>query len=463
MSLTVALNTAKSGLHVTAVQADVVSRNVSNADTEGYSRKIVKQVTNLSGGAQVVSIDRQVDELLDKLNRGNISKLSSETTIADGIKSYTDYLGQPADEMSPVSTLADLNASVLILARDVSDSATQMSVVSAAHDMADHFNQLSGTLNTLAYEVDMNIRYDVADLNKALNELAKLNTQILTSDQKAVQTKDYQDQMDRVMNTISGFMDVTLTKDKNGVVTLLTSGGTELVKGGSINPVTYDPGVGQLMVGDQNITPGGLNRSFTGGSLGGLFDLKNTVIPDFQREMDTVAAGMIESFERVAPLGVAGMGLFTDNGQPFNATNINGMAARIKVNTEVDPYAGGSTSVLQQGMDPNRLPGDNTVITAMLENFNAPAQVTTPSLGVGSIQTLMVSMVSSQQKRRSQFEQAAQTTLTSAQTISATRENMRGVNIDDELQRLIIIEKNYAANSKVMTAITQMLDSLMTI
>lgn len=463
MSLTVALNTAKSGLHVTAVQADVVSRNISNADTEGYSRKIVKQVTTLSGGAQVASIDRQVDELLDKLNRNNIAKLSSETTIADGIKSYTDYLGQPADEMSPVATLADLNGAFVILSRDVSDSATQMSVISAAHDMASHFVELSGTLNTLAYEVEMNIRYDVADMNKELANLAKINTQILTSDQKAVQTKDYQDEMDRVINTLSGFMDIQLSKDKNGVVTVLTGGGTELVKGGQVNTITYDPGVGQLYAGDVNITPDGTNRAFNGGSLGGLFSLKNTHIPDFQRELDTVAGGMIESFERVAPLGVAGMGLFTDGGQPFDPANIKGIAGRIKVNTEVDPHAGGNTVILQQGTDPARLPGDNTVVSAMLANFNAPAQVTTPSLGIGSMQTQLVSMVSSQQKKRSQFEEAAQTTLTSAQTISGTRENLRGVNIDDELQRLIVIEKNYAANSKVMTAITQMLDSLMSI
>ena len=44
MSLTQALNTALSGLQVKQASISMVAANVANADTPGYTRKVVNQV-----------------------------------------------------------------------------------------------------------------------------------------------------------------------------------------------------------------------------------------------------------------------------------------------------------------------------------------------------------------------------------------------------------------------------------
>jgi flagellar hook-associated protein 1 FlgK len=41
------------------------------------------------------------------------------------------------------------------------------------------------------------------------------------------------------------------------------------------------------------------------------------------------------------------------------------------------------------------------------------------------------------------------------------RQGVQGVNVDDELQQLMMIEQSYAANSKVMTAVANMIDTLL--
>ena len=40
------------------------------------------------------------------------------------------------------------------------------------------------------------------------------------------------------------------------------------------------------------------------------------------------------------------------------------------------------------------------------------------------------------------------------------RRNSEGVNIDDEMQQLLLIEQSYAANSRVLTAVSEMIDTL---
>ncbi len=45
--------------------------------------------------------------------------------------------------------------------------------------------------------------------------------------------------------------------------------------------------------------------------------------------------------------------------------------------------------------------------------------------------------------------------------VQASRQNVEGVSIDDELQQLMLIEQSYAANSKMLTAVAEMLDTLL--
>ncbi|MGB7688068.1 MAG: flagellar basal body protein, partial [Pseudolabrys sp.] len=56
MSLTQALNSALSGLQVTQANIAMVAANVANADTPGYTRKVVNQIAtgaNTSIGVRV--------------------------------------------------------------------------------------------------------------------------------------------------------------------------------------------------------------------------------------------------------------------------------------------------------------------------------------------------------------------------------------------------------------------------
>lgn len=461
MGISGALSNAVSGLRANSVQTDVISKNISNGSTEGYTRKEVKLVT-VGGNVSVASVDRQVSGLLDRLDRGNISKLSGQQTVAEGISAYTDYLGQPDGESSPSALMAELKSAMIGFSGSVSDGGSQNAVVSAAKEFASQINRLSSTAQAVQKEVELNIQYDVSELNTSLYDAAKLNSRISSAPEGSQLAAELQDDMGRVLDKVASLMDVQMTKSENGMVSILTSGGTELLRGVNVLDVKYNGGTGLLTAGTVNITPGAGNRAFSDGSIGGLFVLKNDSLPGISSQLDAMAAAMVEGFESVAPISADGRSLFTDAGAAYNPLAVAGLASRLRVHEGADPDLGGDPTILQNGGNAAVPSGDNSLALAMVQLFNDPVSVPTAGLGVGLTLSKMAStMVGNHQQKRVDAERSAATTATAAATISSSRLNLQGVNIDDELQKLMLVEQSYAANAKVLTTVDAMMDSLM--
>ena len=70
MTLTLALRTALSGLSATQTALQTTSQNITNVNTEGYSRKDVtfttRTVNGTGAGVNIANVDRVVDEFLIK-------------------------------------------------------------------------------------------------------------------------------------------------------------------------------------------------------------------------------------------------------------------------------------------------------------------------------------------------------------------------------------------------------------
>lgn len=77
-----------------------------------------------------------------------------------------------------------------------------------------------------------------------------------------------------------------------------------------------------------------------------------------------------------------------------------------------------------------------------------------------TVSDIATTLVSTHQSLRADAEAATATTQAAGETISASRANFEGVNIDDEMQKLLLVEQSYAANARVMTAISEMMDEL---
>jgi len=64
MSLSTAFSVISSSFAANAAQIAVVSNNIANVNTSGYSREIANVVTNSYGGADVASVTREANAAL---------------------------------------------------------------------------------------------------------------------------------------------------------------------------------------------------------------------------------------------------------------------------------------------------------------------------------------------------------------------------------------------------------------
>ncbi|EPX78029.1 flagellar hook-associated protein FlgK [Salipiger mucosus] len=473
MSLTAALFSGSSGLRANQKWSETTARNISNANTEGYVRKDIQFSTRspYGGGVHVSEISREVNESINRMYRLESAKMEREKTIYEGIDEYTAFLGQPNDEQSPASRLGDFEEDLVTLANNPGDTSVLGATLNSAKDMAYSIRSASETLGQVRNGIDQEIKYEVSDLNETLHKMTEMNQRILRQEPETLDWTETLDEMDRLIDSTAETLDIRAQRGPDGRVSIYTAGGAPLVEKDEVSRVTFNQGNGVLMAGNQEITPGAPGiRGFENGRLGGLMTLKQDVMPKFQRQLDEMAAGIIQSFEDNDPSRAAGdAGLFTDDGSAaaYNSANIDGLASRISVNAAVDPDQGGSLYRLRDGVGATSPgpSGDSSTIEGFIDGLNDPRSFSSATeLPTDiSIKSYANNLVAAQQTERTGAEKSYSVARTAAESIETSRLSKQGVNVDDELQKLILIEQSYAANSKIMTSVSDMMDRLINI
>ncbi|UOA25003.1 Flagellar hook-associated protein 1 (plasmid) [Sulfitobacter pontiacus] len=468
MSLTGALNSATAGLHTTQGQSRIAADNVSNAMTPGYVRREAVLVTASGGqgGAVISEVRREVDATLQRMSRLENSRMTQYQSIQEGLTTYTSYLGQPGDGTSPADRFNDFQNSLTTLVNMPSSNGAQTSVALAAEDLVRSVKGAATTLSTTLNDVNMEIRYEVADLNTALYQLRDLNASGSGFTPGSLEAAQFDEKVDTILDQISGIVDTRIHRSSNGSISLYTVSGAALLEGRVVQDVTFNPSDGTLMAGNQDITPfkDGV-RGIQHGSLAGLSELKRETIPQFSQQLDEYARGLIQTFEEAdASLATGEAGLFTDNGIAFDPANITGLASRLQINSKISSTGEAEVWRIRDGLGATSPgAGSETVqINAFLAGLDTAMNAATGT-GIPAEVTLRdfsAEMITSQAATRARAENDFNAAASAAEVVMSARRNSEGVNIDDEMQQLLLIEQSYAANSRVLTAVSEMIDTL---
>ena len=468
MSLSGALNSATAGLHTTQGQSRIAADNVSNAMTPGYVRREAMLVTASGGqgGAVISEVRREVDATLQRMSRLENSRMTQYQSIQEGLTTYTAYLGQPGDGTSPADRFNEFQNSLTTLVNMPSSNGAQTSVALAAEDLVRSVKGAATTLSTTLNDVNMEIRYEVADLNTALYQLRDLNASGSGFTPGSLEAAQFDEKVDTILDQISGIIDTRIHRSSNGSISLYTVSGAALLEGRVVQDVTFNPSDGTLMAGNQDITPfkDGV-RGIQHGSLAGLSELKRETIPQFSQQLDEYARGLIQTFEEAdASLAPGEAGLFTDNGIAFDPANITGLASRLQINSKISSTGDAEVWRIRDGLGATSPgAGSETVqINAFLAGLDTAMNAATGT-GIPAEVTLRdfsAEMITSQAATRARAENDFNAAASAAEVVMSARRNSEGVNIDDEMQQLLLIEQSYAANSRVLTAVSEMIDTL---
>jgi flagellar hook-associated protein 1 len=469
MSLPSAINSAQSGLSAAQSLSRITAGNVANAMTPGYVRRegVLVSQGGVGGGVLIGEIRREVDTALARVARQESGKMAKQQAIYEGLRNYVVFLGQPDDEMSPSSRFSDFSTAITTLVNLPSSNGAQLGAVVAAEELAASIRGSNDFLAQVRAEVDMEIRYEVADLNQTLYDIADINSLTTRIQPNTPEAIDNQDKIDRMIDDLSQIADIRITKTSDGWVNIYSVSGAALLEGDKVYDVTYNSGDQSFYAGTQEITPAKSGiHGLENGSLAGFAELTNEILPRFQLQLDEYARLLIQNFETVdSSLGTTDAGLFTDNGSRFDATKLEGLAGRLSVNELVAPTKGAEVWRIRDGLGAVTQgdAADTTQIQAMIEMFEQLVSVDNDT-GLGANITmgnLAAQMVAGQQSEHARAEVKLKSAKSAAEVVQSSRRSIEGVNIDDEMQRLAMIEQSFTANSKLLTVIMEMYDTLL--
>ncbi|OUS07734.1 flagellar hook-associated protein FlgK [Rhodobacterales bacterium 52_120_T64] len=484
MSISSAMNNAYSGLSAMSRSAETVSNNVSNALTEGYSSQQVEYTATAlggqSGGVQIEGITRSEDVLATRLRRTAAADFSNTSTRSEALARLADAMGEPGDSGALAVRYAAVE-DALSMAISAPDSvALQQSILLSAKSLTTTFNQISAEVNRVRTDADAGIAKDVDTVNTALKQVESLNAKIRMLSMSGRNASVLEDQRQIAVDRINEIIPIRQTKTDNGEIAIFSQGGEVLLNGSArtleftqtyfiVPGMTLASGaLSGLSINGKPIDVGDAGQGVEGGSLSTNFLVRDSTAPEFQTQLDALAADLIERMQNPSvdlTLLVGDAGLFTDAGGFYSSINSIGISSRISVNASADPENGGELWRLRDGVGAitQGTVGESAqlirFVNALDEDKPASANmglsISMSGVGFAEEITSFWALESSKADEEVAYKQNVYSLLRSEEL------NAVGVDTDKEMQALLIIEQAYAANARVISVLDGLMQKLL--
>lgn len=317
MALISGLSTSLSGMKAAQSQLDLISRNISNVDTVGYTRKTAAQSNIISNGnplgVNVSQSQRLVDEGLLKSYLATSSLGAGQSAKYDYLSKAETLLGTPQGNNSIAANVSTLQSAFATFANDVTSSASKYNLLNQAMAITERLNQLSTELQSLRGQADTQIAADVGSINTLLDKIDTLNDEIVKYDILGYDgTADLEDQRDQALRELSEYIDISYFKRESGAIVVQTTSGVTLVDNDphelshsgvtQTNPTTTyaSGGIGGIYVDNKDIT-----QSIKNGELKGLIEIRDETLSSLQTQLDELSAALKDQINQVHNQGTA--------------------------------------------------------------------------------------------------------------------------------------------------------------
>lgn len=335
-----AIEIGKRSLMAHSTQINTAGHNISNADTEGYSRQRVQIKTfdpiyspdlsreeragQLGQGTSVESVTRLRDELLEQRI---VAQTNQETYWTTREKYYTmiEQVYNEPDEISVRSNMDKYWQAWQELSVYPDSQAVRQAVVTRGDTLAESIQQRYTALSGIGDLINGDIEATVKQINTITKQIADLNGEIVKVKAMGDNPNDLLDRRDLLVEKLSGLANVT-TDIRDDDEFMVHLEGNILVQGHiarsfDVEPVINNNGYSKVIWSD---TKNAVQVS--GGTLGALIELRDVDIRGEVQNLNTVALNFADLVNDVHKNGigmnnVTGLDFFIQ--EPF-VTSVNG-------------------------------------------------------------------------------------------------------------------------------------------
>ncbi|MEK4239936.1 flagellar hook-associated protein FlgK [Paenibacillus sp. FSL H7-0714] len=510
------LETSKRALFVTTTSLQTMGHNISNVNTEGYTRQRVnisasrpiwalgftksEAAGQLGTGVQYDSITRIRNSYLDLQFRRENQELGAAEVLNTSMVAIQNIINEPSS--SGLSTVMDdFWNSWETLNRDPSLLSARVAVAGTAQNLADTLKHISDSLTNLTTDTASNIDKKVIQANDMIENITKLNKMVKDNESFGDHANDYRDQRDLLIDQLSKIVDITVTEDEAGMVSI-TAAGVSVVNG--IDPTT------PLTAGDaQNAASGELKgyirslqeadtiRNQLNGMMKTLVSGKITVSLDngyvtsspmtalndvTLKDGSTIIAGQmipvgseITSPMKVEVNGFNGLHALgytlsdpATSGLPFfvakdggNEITIDNITLNPELAKNTDKIAASSKYETVNGVN-KTIRGNSDMAIALVglrdAVFKFPDNLT--SLSQGTTDDFFRALTADLGLRAQNVERNYNNETSLTNSLESQKQSVSGVSMDEELSDMIKFQQTYNAAARIMTTFDEMLDKV---
>jgi len=465
MDLSISLQNALSGLQAAQANLSVISSNISNAQTPGYSREtapITSQVVGgQSAGVQVGVTQREINATLNASTREQDTTASAAATTNSYYQQIQNLFGPVNGANSLSSVLNGFSGALQTLSTTPQDPVAQQAAISAGQNLALSLNNLSSGVQQIRANADSEIATDVASVNSALRNIAGFNSQIERAQANGQSTAALDDQRDQALDQVSKMMGVQSFVRSNGGMVVLTTSGQVLVDAKAEQLAYTQSATVNAATSLSPVTVDGINitSNLTTGSLGALVTARDQTLPNLTAQINQFTNNLFNATQssNLATTN-SGLGATNDANHFFAAVNTAGGVDNAG-SIEVNPSLVANPSLLD-GPASNPDPTISQTLAQNLnnpQNFAAAGTLPTISTTLGNYASQVIGQVGSAAAAASDdntFQTDLQTQL------AAQASTVSGVNLDQQLENLTVFQNMYAASAHVLTAVQAMFTTL---
>lgn len=492
MSLAAALEIGKSGLKIYQVATEVVSENIANVNTPGYSRQRVVLETAppstangfpLGTGVRIATVERYYDALLQKqlVNAETTSGFNSaKASVLQQIEPVFNEIAQ--DGLG--SAISDFFNSWQDLTLNPTGAAERQAVLDRGQILTDQFHYVSSALSNASKIQEESIDPQVSDINQMIKNVSILNGYIRNTELSSGNANEMRDQRDFLIRQLSQQVGVGFEENADGQVDVYitdnslprpgTAGPDDprfyVVKGtqyGSLTTTAAAPrdvsvkdylGNSSNTMDPKSATPF-FSQDTSGGKLWATLKMRDVVIPDYQQKVDELAYSIADATNTQQNAGFDLTNLLAPHaGDDFFSFTVaptppGGAATYIKLNlTATNQIAAASAAAVGPPFATGN--GDNALSVAKLSKSNIM------SAGASTFNGYYNGLVAQVGLDVQTANKVVGQDSAFMKQLVTLRDSNSGVSLDEELTDLIKYQRSYQASAKLITTAGEMMDTV---
>ena len=214
------LNIAYTGLLGANAGLNTTANNISNAETEGFSRQEVNQTAAnalrtfttygcAGAGVDVISIERIHDEFYDQKYWANNTK-TGEYSMKDYYMTQVESYFRDDDTMEGfASVFAKMETALAEVKKNPANESTKIQFIGFADNLTQYFNNMANSLESIQKDINSEIKLKIDEINSLASEIATINKQINVIELSGSPANELRDKRALLVDDLSKIVDIT--------------------------------------------------------------------------------------------------------------------------------------------------------------------------------------------------------------------------------------------------------------